>query len=273
MSTKDTDTNSTVGCPSCEREFASERGVKIHHSSVHDESIAGIAHNCVICGEKFTTPPNREDAKCCSVGCKSVYQSRNITGSDNPNWNGGEAEIECVVCGDIFTDRSAHASWRKCCSKSCQQELQSGQITGENNPQWSGGDVKLECTVCGSEYTARQSNSDTSKYCSVDCKSEWESEHHSGSDSPRWKGGAHDYGPNWFEQRDRALKRDNHQCQACSVTEKEHLDEHGEELHVHHIIPARNFGDDFERMNALENLVTLCRNCHSKWEGIPLRPQ
>ncbi|WP_206536580.1 HNH endonuclease [Halorubrum tebenquichense] len=52
----------------------------------------------------------------------------------------------------------------------------------------------------------------------------------------------------------------------------EHHDEWGEDLHVHHITRFGAF-DSYQKANRLENLVTLCRSCHlGKWEGIPLRP-
>lgn len=72
-----------------------------------------------------------------------------------------------------------------------------------------------------------------------------------------------DYGPNWEDQRERALIRDNYRCQECGTTAEEHYERHGMELHVHHIRPAREF-TDAERRNALENLVTLCTVCHGR---------
>lgn len=94
----------------------------------------------------------------------------------------------------------------------------------------------------------------------------------SGKDHPAWSGG-HDsyYGPNWKGNRKKALERDEYQCQVCEMTQKEHAAEYGQGLHVHHIIPQSNF-DDYEKQNGLENLVTLCRECHSKYEGWNLRP-
>ncbi len=57
--------------------------------------------------------------------------------------------------------------------------------------------------------------------------------------------------------RSAALARDNRRCQDCGARE---------DLHVHHIDPVRDFADSKEA-HYLENLVTLCKYCHPKWEG------
>jgi 5-methylcytosine-specific restriction endonuclease McrA len=45
-----------------------------------------------------------------------------------------------------------------------------------------------------------------------------------------------------------------------------HEDECDTELHVHHIIPLREF-DEPEEANTLSNLVTVCTSCHGEVEG------
>lgn len=89
-----------------------------------------------------------------------------------------------------------------------------------------------------------------------------------GEDHWSWNGGTESvyYGANWTEQRDAARERDGHECQICG-----HAGD-GRALDVHHIQPLRSF-DTPEAANALDNLITLCRPCHRRWEGIPLRPQ
>ena len=85
----------------------------------------------------------------------------------------------------------------------------------------------------------------------------------SGEDHYAWVGGHPAYyGKNWREQRQKALERDGHECRVCGK---------GENLHVHHVHKIRSFSDPTEA-NYLDNLVTLCQNCHKKWEGIPLKP-
>ena len=52
-----------------------------------------------------------------------------------------------------------------------------------------------------------------------------------------------------MEQRERALKRDGYSCQYCG---------NKDDVHVHHIVPYRISKD-----NSLNNLISLCRSCHT----------
>jgi len=99
-----------------------------------------------------------------------------------------------------------------------------------------------------------------------------------GEQHPNWNGGPQPYGPGWNASKRRTVReRDGHTCQdpTCSVTQDDHLDRYDEKLHVHHLIKARDL-DDPEERNAAENLITLCRDCHQRWERMAetgLRPQ
>lgn len=50
-------------------------------------------------------------------------------------------------------------------------------------------------------------------------------------------------------------KRDNYQCQNCSMTQKEHLIVYNRKIEVHHI--------DYNKKNCKDNnLITLCKQCN-----------
>jgi DEAD/DEAH box helicase domain-containing protein len=70
-----------------------------------------------------------------------------------------------------------------------------------------------------------------------------------------WSNDPNDYGPTWATQRDRARVRDGYRCQICGIPES------GRQHHVHHKIPFRTF-PSYQLANVLENLITLCPNCH-----------
>ena len=105
---------------------------------------------------------------------------------------------------------------------------------------------------------------------------ETRSQYPSGRDHPHWNGGVFPYGSGWNEAKRREVReRDGYECVDCGTTQDEHKAEQGEKLHVHHLLKARNV-DDPEERNAAENLVTLCRDCHRKWERVSeagIKPQ
>ncbi|WP_336000202.1 homing endonuclease associated repeat-containing protein [Halorientalis halophila] len=103
----------------------------------------------------------------------------------------------------------------------------------------------------------------------------------SGPDHPGWKDETTTfyYGSNWEEERKQRLELDDFICQmpGCEMTRDLHLDRFGRDLNVHHIIPAPTFGEgedvDFDKMNRIDNLVTLCIPHHRYWEQLsPLKP-
>lgn len=62
------------------------------------------------------------------------------------------------------------------------------------------------------------------------------------------------------ELKEEIRKRDNYTCQKCGKTQEQNLKEMDKKLDVHHID-----GDDTN--NIEENMITLCKSCHSKLKG------
>jgi len=81
-----------------------------------------------------------------------------------------------------------------------------------------------------------------------------------------WRNDPNDYGPGWGRLRLQVRARDGYLCQVCGAPEQER------EHDVHHKIPLRAFMDvtgglNLVQANRLENLVTLCPNCHRRAEA------
>jgi DEAD/DEAH box helicase domain-containing protein len=74
-----------------------------------------------------------------------------------------------------------------------------------------------------------------------------------------WKNDQNIYGSDWNDIRPLVRKRDHYHCQICGIEES------GHEHHVHHKIPFRAFSD-VKQANQLDNLITLCPNCHHRTE-------
>jgi hypothetical protein len=79
------------------------------------------------------------------------------------------------------------------------------------------------------------------------------------------EGGDLDYGPDWPDRRREALERDDWSCVLCGYSNDAHVERHGQGLDVHHRQKFRSF-ESAEEANRLENLVTLCRDCHASVE-------
>ena len=65
----------------------------------------------------------------------------------------------------------------------------------------------------------------------------------------------------WQELRSQVLEWDDYQCQSCGMTEEEHQEEFETGLNVHHVTDIAEF-EDPDDANTIENLQTLCVECH-----------
>lgn len=182
-------------------------------------------------------------------------------------------DVACTQCGVIFHTSKQRLRKNKkgnFCSLKCYDAFR--RETGYNKPPPRKDDpsktLNLVCSQCGKEFKRKIYNIKPSKYgvtfCSRKCAGHWRSENLTGEDSPNWKGGYHyEYGgSHWKRQRRLARERDHHICQDCGITEQEW----GYKLDVHHIV-AYDLFDDPKDANHLNNLVTLCRKCHSKYHN------
>lgn len=62
--------------------------------------------------------------------------------------------------------------------------------------------------------------------------------------------------------RDKVLKRDDHACQICGMTDEEHRNKWGVEITIDHMDGrGRN---STNKNHEMENLWTLCRSCHGR---------
>jgi DEAD/DEAH box helicase domain-containing protein len=85
------------------------------------------------------------------------------------------------------------------------------------------------------------------------------------SEAGLWTNAPNDYGSLWPQIRERVRARDGYKCQMCGRPELNRQHD------VHHKIPFRMFRDENghilrERANQLDNLTTLCPECHKKAE-------
>lgn len=135
--------------------------------------------------------------------------------------------------------------------------------TGVPRPHLRKAPIVITCPTCGLslEYAGRKRYfAQFRKFCSTEC---WYGYLRTHPEAHNWFKGGYEpyYGPNWRHQAKLARQRDDHACRVCGVHQ------FNPRLDVHHLNPRRSFGrDDFEAMNALDNLITVCKSCHTKLE-------
>lgn len=164
-------------------------------------------------------------------------------------------EFECEWCGGTVKRYDSRVyDNTKYCSYSCRN---SAENSGKDNWNWNGGKDEKECQWCGTTFESYPWAN--RKFCSNECAGEWRSENFSGDQHWDWKDDQTDYyGEDWYEMRGRVRERDV-VCQKCGADGSDDV------LDVHHIVPRREF-DNVNNSNTMDNLILLCRSCHSQVE-------
>lgn len=129
-------------CPTCEKTLDTERGVKMHHSQVHGESIAGEEVSCHWCGDTFKVPPSRVSSAdklfCPDKNCRGDWLSETNTGENHNRYN--KKEYTCDYCGKNFKMIPSHRQGEhKFCDQECSAKWRSANWRGEDNPLYEGG--------------------------------------------------------------------------------------------------------------------------------------
>lgn len=236
-----------MGCPTCGRDFSSERGVRQHHAMAHDRPLPN--RTCVDCGSEFYDPKSRRKY------CDSCNPN---AGRNNGNWSDATETAACRTCGSEFEYYPSNKDGVYC--DACVTEADG--LLPENPAEKRR--VETECTHCGSTMRvvpSRSTDREHGVFCSRTCHGEWLSEHVVGSEHHQWEGGTIEYGGSWWQVREAALARDDYRCQQCGLSRTQ-LDRNPD---VHHIERVRDF-EDPEEAHRLSNVVTLCRSCHRRVE-------
>jgi len=221
--------------------------------------------------EKLPSDATASERHYCSQECHYAHKSERFSGDGNPQST--LQEVECASCGDaILKPRWDRKRYDKhFCDNDCYADWCSKVRHGKRHPVWTQYPT-LECEVCGQSFKVRPAKSIEARFCSWECANKWKSQAYAGEGNHNYTGGRAQYmGANWNTQRAKAIVRDQGRCVLCGVGTHEHLRKCGRELNVHHITPRSEFreGDelDWESSNVIENLVSLCDECHTKAEA------
>lgn len=210
--------------------------------------------NCIFCKSDFNS--DRSNKKYCSRECYA-----NSKKGIEPEWLKNNRGIKpsnrvksmCIVCNEHFVHEANREA--KYCSKKC---------WNKRSPE-----IIKKCIQCKVDFKSYPS--DGKEFCNKKCYSEWQKDNfkpslfmkakakiaNSGENHYNWQGGTSVYynsnDEDWQTIRKEIYKRDNYECIACG--------KHGGRLECHHIIKYRTSRD-----NSMENLITLCPECHREIE-------
>lgn len=233
---------------------------------------------CDLTEEVLSSQNQNQTRWFCSKPCKHRWQAENVVGEDHHQYN--RVTVSCDYCGDTDRRKPAVAESRDhhFCNYDCYGSWCSTNRTGDSHPRWNGGEMTIECDICGTERQVRQAKASNARFCSVDCLGAARETELIGSNNPNYiDGTTTHYGPNWEQEREQRLKKDNYSCVVCGTSREEHQQEFGRDLAVHHVTPRREFvtdGElDYHESNRIQNLRTMCAVHHKKWEGVPIAPE
>ena len=152
-----------------------------------------------------------------------------------------KVESECEYCGSFFEYYISQNRPYRACSDCRGKSISEGKSLGETE----------QCSHCS--------------------KADWQTENARGENCPSWKGGWEKYyGEDWLTAREACRKRDHYQCRVCGKDERDI----GKIPGVHHIVPVREYRDEYgdrNLTNDMTNLITLCPMHHSGIESGEVR--
>ena len=230
-----------------------------------------VTMNCEQCEKPITRSPSgfKGSKHCfCNNQCRGKWRSENWAGENSPFYD--RTTVYCDQCDSAITRAASHLKDknRHFCNRKCFGRWMSAR-RGENHPLYNR--ITVPCDCCGIliEKFPSQLKTNAYHFCNSRCFGDWRIENWTGENNPLFRGGIpHYYGPNWYNQRKCARKRDDHTCQKCGKSEQDN----GRALDVHHIIPFCEFdyavgeNENYKQANELSNLISLCMSCHQRVE-------
>lgn len=233
-------------CAQCGKSFAPRKSTQRWCSlpcnrTYQAEKWAAYRGTCEICGKALR---ERHAKRFCSPQCHGLSIAKPEQLALGLPKRTRPSKV-CAECGERFSLSPSNTIGRRWCSRACYRRA--------NPVQYD----EAHCAECGIPFRRRQANMRQSKlkFCSPTCSKAY----FRGELSPAWRGGSNpNRGAGWLKRAEEVRERDGRTCRRCGKSEADN----GEKLSVDHLIPWRTF-DTAEEANQLDNLVSLCRHCHT----------
>lgn len=185
--------------------------------------------------------------------------------------------LACVKCNKIYErPKNSYKSKVDCftcitCSNNSRRGKSNTWLIGQTPANFK---IKciVECRYCGAKKskTKRQLETSPRTFCNSSCQVKWQnkftdfnkdSKNPSYTDGSRVNGKTPNYGNDFTTSLKRSVKiRDSFNCQECLSN---FSGKKSKQLDVHHI-------DKNRYNNSMDNLVSLCKSCHTKlhWDKL-----
>lgn len=200
--------------------------------------------DCPDCGE--TTPktsPNKKRCNPCAMAAHGETKS-------------GYRDRDCVMCGNKYKPTGTHQKACNACAEdfAVMKRREYRRKKRELRGAPTRGDI-LQCVDCGADFEYAAGPQVRCADCAYELRvstiRKWSADNPDKMQEYRQKAkDNYSFGGN----RMNALERDNYTCQRCGAKE---------DLHVHHIDGNGVTTPREQQNNALNNLQTLCRSCHT----------
>jgi len=205
-------------------------------------------HECRYCEKSFNRDESKRNwrhIKFCSDKCRKAYAAQKKREIYKPRLIEDKA---CLFCKKTYTPSPTQGAKQKYCSRKCYLS----QKKYERAKDWKCNKTILTCPYCDADFTPHKYSPNVQVYCSIRCQVNSSNKRH----NKKWKRpGAALYEFNKIKPL--ILDRDE-RCVVCESTDR---------LHVHH---WDNSGRSETCNNTLDNLATLCSQCHSDIHKVTL---
>jgi 5-methylcytosine-specific restriction endonuclease McrA len=216
---------------------------------------------CDFCGKEFEPEGNRNltRRRFCSKKCRNDFWYYRESKPESKRVLKRAEPRTCTECGKVFTpDANHHFAQR--CSPECNMVYQN-RVYAERRRAITEATLKISriCGFCEKEYLPQSLQQE---YCSDECRRQSRNRGHreTARQVPRSvkteRNAKRRLDGNWLK----AIERDRYTCQIClsEGTNVHHMNAEGEKKH------GKRQKDD----SRLENLLTLCDQCHKDMHGV-----
>lgn len=217
---------------------------------------------CDFCGKEFEPQGNRNltRRRFCSKKCRTDFGYYREPKPEKRRTLKTAEPRTCVTCGEEFTPDANH-DFAVTCSRKCSGLYQRRKRSEKRRIETSAKlNIPRTCTYCGKEYIPYHWQQ---AFCCSECKKL--------NDNKRSREYRESLPTEVIYQRNaqsrlngnwlKAIERDNYQCQICLGSENirvHHVNGEGEKKH------GKRQKDD----SRLENLLSVCEQCHKDIHGI-----